>query len=160
MGIFYARIGCQATENQGFRTAWGGYPRAEYLRKIKYFGSIGEHCYLQPWNFGTEPKDIYFGDNVHVASGVTFINHDVSVFMLQYIDSETKYKARTGEIYIGSNVFIGSGVILLYGVHVGDNVVIGAGSIVTKDIPYGVVAVGTPCKAIGSFDQWKEKMKA
>lgn len=24
MGIFYARIGCQATENQGFRTAWGG----------------------------------------------------------------------------------------------------------------------------------------
>ena len=23
MGIFYARIGCQATENQGFRTAWG-----------------------------------------------------------------------------------------------------------------------------------------
>jgi hypothetical protein len=24
MGIFYARIGYQATENQGFRTAWGG----------------------------------------------------------------------------------------------------------------------------------------
>ena len=24
MGIFYARIGCQATENQGFRTAWYG----------------------------------------------------------------------------------------------------------------------------------------
>jgi hypothetical protein len=24
MGIFYARIGCQATENQGFRTACGG----------------------------------------------------------------------------------------------------------------------------------------
>lgn len=130
------------------------------MRKIKYFGSIGEHCYLQPWNIGTEPKDIFFGDNVHVASGVTFINHDVSVFMLRYMEPETKYKARTGEIHIGDNVFIGANVILLYGVHIGDNVVIGAGSIVTKDIPDGVVAVGTPCEPIGSFDQWKEKMKA
>lgn len=137
----------------------GGYTRSEYLKKIGYFGSIGEHCYLQPWNFGTEPNDVYLGNNVHVASGVTFINHDVSVFMLRYMEPKNKFKARTGEIHIGDNVFIGANVILLYGVHIGDNVVIGAGSIVTKDIPDGVVAVGTPCKPIGSFDQWKEKMK-
>ena len=31
MGIFYARIGCQATENQGFRTAWGGYRNIEMI---------------------------------------------------------------------------------------------------------------------------------
>ena len=129
------------------------------MKKIGYFGSIGEHCYLQPWNFGTEPKDIYFGNNVHVASGVTFINHDVSVFMLRYMEPKTKFKARTGEIYIGDNVFIGANVILLYGVHIGNNVVIGAGSIVTKDIPDNVVAVGSPCKPIESFDKWKEKMK-
>lgn len=138
----------------------GGYPRAEYLKKIGYFGSIGKHCYLQPWNFGTEPNDIYFGNNVHVASGVAFINHDVSVFMLRYMEPETKFKARTGEIHIGDNVFIGADVILLYGVHIGNNVVIGAGSIITKDIPDNVVAVGSPCKPIGSFDKWKEKMKA
>lgn len=138
----------------------GGYPRAEYLKKIGYFGSIGKHCYLQPWNFGTEPKDIYFGNNVHVASGVAFINHDVSVFMLRYMEPETKFKAKTGEIHIGDNVFIGADVILLYGVHIGNNVVIGAGSIITKDIPDNVVAVGSPCKPIGSFDKWKEKMKA
>lgn len=35
--------------------ACGGYSRAEYLKKKGYFKSIGEHCYLQPWNFGTEP---------------------------------------------------------------------------------------------------------
>ena len=33
----------------------GGYSRAEYLKKKHYFKSIGEHVYLQPWNFGTEP---------------------------------------------------------------------------------------------------------
>ena len=34
------------------------------------------------------------------------------------------------------------------GVNIGENSVIGAGSVVTKDIPYGVVAVGNPCKPI------------
>lgn len=138
----------------------GGYKRAEFLKKHHYFKAQGVHCYLQPWNFGTEPHMISFGNNVHVASGVTFINHDVSVFMLRYMELEAEFKARTGEITIGNNVFIGSNSVLLYGVHIGNNVVIGAGSIVTKDIPDGVVAVGTPCKPIGSFDDWEEKMKA
>lgn len=138
----------------------GGYSRAEYLKRKRYFGSIGEHVYLQPWNFGTEPHLISFGNNVHVASGVKFINHDVSVFMLRYMEPETEFKARTGEIIVGDNVFIGSNCILLYGVHIGSNVVIGAGSIVTKDIPDGVVAAGVPCKPVGSFNEWKEKMKA
>lgn len=137
----------------------GGYGRAEFFRKHQFFKAQGEHCYLQPWNFGTEPHMISFGNNVHVASGVTFINHDVSVFMLRHMEPETEFKARTGEITIGNNVFIGSNSVLLYGVHIGNNVVIGAGSIVTKDIPDGVVAVGVPCKSIGSFDDWKEKMK-
>lgn len=138
----------------------GGYKRAEFLKKKGYFKCQGDHCYLQPWNFGTEPKMISFGNNVHVASGVTFINHDVSVFMLRHMEPETEFKARTGEITIGDNVFIGSNSVLLYGIHIGNNVVIGAGSIVTEDIPDGVVAVGSPCKAIGNFDDWKEKMKA
>lgn len=136
----------------------GGYGRAEFLKK-RYFKSIGEHCYLQPWNFGTEPHMISFGCNVHVASGVTFINHDVSVLMLRHMEPETEFKARTGEIVIGDNVFIGSNSVLLYGVHIGNDVVIGAGSIVTSDIPDGVVAVGSPCKPIGKFEDWKEKMK-
>lgn len=138
----------------------GGYSRAEFLKKHHYFKAQGEHCYLQPWNFGTEPHLISFGNNVHVASGVGFINHDVSVFMLRHMEPDTEFKARVGEITVGNNVFIGSNSILLYGVHIGNNVVIGAGSIVTKDIPDGVVAVGSPCKPIGSFDNWKEKMKA
>lgn len=138
----------------------GGYKRAEYLKKKRYFLSQGKNCYLQPWNFGTEPHMISFGDNVYVASGVTFINHDVSVFMLETMEPETKFKPRTGEITIGNNVFIGSNTTILYGVHIGNNVVIGAGSIVTKDIPDGVVAAGSPCKQISSFDEWKDRMKA
>ena len=137
----------------------GGYARAEYLKKKQYFKSMGEHCYLQPWNFGTEPKMISFGDNVHVASGVTFINHDISVFMLRYMEPETKFHARVGDIEIGNNVFVGANSTILYNVKIGNNVIIGAGSIITKDIPDGVVAAGVPCKPIGSFENFANKMK-
>ena len=60
---------------------------------------------------------------------------------------------------MGNNVFIGANTTLLYDVSIGDNVIIGAGSVVTKDIPDGVVAAGVPCKVIGKYDDFKEKMK-
>jgi maltose O-acetyltransferase len=31
---------------------------------------------------------------------------------------------------------------------VGDDSIIGAGSVVTRDIPAGVVAMGTPCRVV------------
>lgn len=86
----------------------GGYSRAEYLKKKHYFKSIGEHVYLQPWNFGTEPELISFGDNVHIASNVNFVNHDITCMMFNYMDKEHHYKIRQGEITIGNNVFIGA----------------------------------------------------
>lgn len=138
--------------------AGGGDSRAEYLKKKGYFKSIGNHVYLQPWNFGTEPEMISFGNNVHVASGVSFINHDISTFMFQYMDPDTKFKARVGEITIGDNVFIGARSTILYDVHIGNNVIIGAGSIVTKDIPDDVVAAGVPCRIIGNFEDYKAKL--
>lgn len=70
----------------------GGYSRAEYLKEKHYFKSIGEHCYLQPWNFGTEPYMISFGNNVHVASGVTFVNHDITALMFRYMDNNPNYE--------------------------------------------------------------------
>ena len=135
-----------------------GYSRAEYLKKKHYFKSIGEHVYLQPWNFGTEPELISFGDNVHVASNVNFVNHDITCMMFNYMDKEHRYKLRQGEINIGNNVFIGAGSRILYDVTIGDNVIIGAGSLVNRSIPSGTVAAGVPCKVIGSFVDYQRKM--
>ena len=136
----------------------GGYSRAEYLKKKHYFKSIGEHVYLQPWNFGTEPELISFGDNVHVASNVNFVNHDITCMMFNYMDKEHHYKIRQGEITIGNNAFIGAGSRILYNVTIGDNVIIGAGSLVNKNIPSGTVAAGVPCKVIGSFEEYQQRM--
>jgi len=136
----------------------GGYNRAEYLKKKGYFKSIGEHCFLQPWNFGTEPYLISFGNNDHIASGVTFVNHDVTALMFRYMEKDSSIQERKGEILIGDNVFIGSNSTILYDVAIGDNVIIGAGSLVNKDIPAGTVAAGVPCKVIGRFDDYKDKI--
>lgn len=120
---------------------------------------MGKHVYLQPWNFGTEPHLISFGDNVHVATDVTFINHDISSMMFDYMDQENQYMARKGDITIGNNVFIGAKSILLYDVTIGDNVIIGAGSLVNRDIPSGTVAAGVPCRVVGEFEAYKERWK-
>ena len=136
----------------------GGYKRAEFLRKKGYFKAQGEHCYLQPWNFGTEPHLISFGNNVHIASNVTFVNHDITSMMFNYMDKKHQYILRQGEIIIGNNVFIGSNSTVLYDTTIGDNVIIGAGSLVNKNIPSGVVAAGIPTKIIGRFDDYRIKL--
>lgn len=51
-------------------------------------------------------------------------------------------------ISIGSNVWLPARSIMLPGTNVGDNCVIGTGSIITKDIPSGSLAMGSPCKVI------------
>lgn len=136
----------------------GGYKRARFLKKINYFKNQGEHCFFQPFNFGSEPYLISFGNNVHIATKVTFINHDVTSFMFNNMDCSNEYYIRYGEISIGENVFIGTNSTILYDVKIGNNVIIGAGSLINKDIPDGVIVAGVPGRIIGSFDKYKEKI--
>ena len=135
-----------------------GYKRADFCREKGYFKHVGEHVYLKPWNFGTEPYLISFGDNVHVATSVTFLNHDVASLMFSYMDKEHQYTKRQGEINIGNNVFIGTNSTLLYDVNIGDNVIIGAGSLVNRDIPSMSIAAGVPAKVVGNFEDYRMKL--
>ena len=51
-------------------------------------------------------------------------------------------------ITIGDNVWLGGGAILCPGVTVGEDTVVGAGAVVTRDLPAGVVAVGSPARVL------------
>jgi maltose O-acetyltransferase len=51
-------------------------------------------------------------------------------------------------IEVGENTWLGGGVLVLPGVSIGADSVIGTGSVVTRDVPAGVVAVGSPCRVI------------
>lgn len=51
-------------------------------------------------------------------------------------------------IVIGDNVWLGGGVIVCPGVTIGADTVVGAGSVVTRDLPSGVLAVGSPARVV------------
>lgn len=56
-------------------------------------------------------------------------------------------------ITLHAGVWLGGGVIVCPGVTIGENSVVGAGSVVTKDVPAGVLAVGSPCRVLRRLDE-------
>lgn len=54
----------------------------------------------------------------------------------------------SGSVKAGPCTDIGAGAIVRDEVEIGGNTIIGMGSLVTKDIPGGVVAYGSPCRAV------------
>jgi maltose O-acetyltransferase len=144
--------------------------RERLLREL--LGGVGDGVIVQPLfrcDYGTR---IAIGD-------ATFVNYDcvlldaapitigaycqigprVQLLTATHpIDPEPR---RTGWEYaapiaIGDNVWLGGGVIVCPGVTIGRDTVIGAGAVVTRDVPRGVVAVGTPARVareIGEADR-------
>ena len=150
---------------QSFRlcTIRGSAARTEYLRKQNVFAAIGKNCTIQKRKIPLYANLIRLGNNVHIASGVSFLTHDVTCLVLNHMDDgktgSKDFNERVGCIEIGDNVFIGSSTRIMYDTRIGSNVIIGTGSIVTKDIPDNSVAAGVPAKVIGSFDDFVEKYK-
>ncbi|MGL4992931.1 MAG: acyltransferase [Bacteroidales bacterium] len=97
------------------------------------------HCWL-----------IEIGDDVTLAPRVHILAHDASLC------NHLGY-ARIGQVIIGNNVFIGAESVVLPNVRIGNNVIIGANSTVSKDIPDGMVAVGSPARVICTTEEYLRK---
>ena len=136
-----------------------GYRRAEYIRKHKLFGAMGENCYWHPWKMPGDPDLIFIHDNVNVSANVTFINHDMSSSLLNTMYHTNEFKFYRAPIEIFDNVAIGTGTIILPGKNIGPNCVVGGGTLVCRDIPEGVVAGGNPVRVIGKFEDFVEKRR-
>ena len=106
--------------------------------------SVGENFYANYDCIILDVCEVNIGDNV-------FFGPRVSVYTAGHpIDAEVRNtQLEYGKkIKIGSNVWVGGNTVINPGVTIGDNVVIGSGYVVTKDLPSGVVAAGSPCKVI------------
>lgn len=137
--------------------------RTKYLRDNHIFASMGENCSIMDRKIPLYANLIKLGNNVHIASKVDFIVHDIAHIVLngtgrpQNVAGGGTVKEKIGCVEIGNNVFVGSNTTILQNVRIGNNVIIGAGTLVNKDIPDNSVAVGVPAKVIGSFDNYLEK---
>lgn len=77
-----------------------GVKRTQYLKKKKVFGGIGENVMIQSRKIPLNPERIILGDNVRIASNVSFITHDVIHNMLnnlpQTVGGGMRIKRRRG----------------------------------------------------------------
>ena len=103
-----------------------GAKRTALLQEL--LGICGEDAVIEP------PFYVDYGKNICIGRGF-YANHNLVI-----LDGAT--------VTIGNNVWIGGNTVIMQGVTIGDNTVIGAGSVVTRDIPAGVIAVGSPCRVL------------
>ena len=142
-----------------------GFQRADYLKKNRIFGYIGENVYYHPIKIPSEPELVEIYDNVQITANVTFITHDIIAGMLNAMENTNVYKIKFGKIKVRENCSIGSGSIILPNVEIGPRVIVASGSVVTRSfIPKkrqeSLVVGGNPAKII--IDNWetiKEKRK-
>jgi acetyltransferase-like isoleucine patch superfamily enzyme len=124
----------------------------KYARKIGV--KIGSNCYIQTYNFGSEPYLVTVGNHVQVTENVSFITHGGGwVFRKEIPDMDF-----FGKITVKDNVYIGTGSCILPGVTIESNVIIAAKTVVTKSIPEGVIVGGNPCRIIGKTEEYKNKI--
>lgn len=133
--------------------------RNEILQKL--FWHIGRNAAICTDHFGNEPYLIWIGDDVIVATGVQFVNHDASCWnMYRYLELDYgKLDEKVGPIVLRDNCFVGAYSILLPNVVVGRNSIIAAGAVVNKSVPDNEVWGGVPARFIMTVDEYANKNK-
>lgn len=97
---------------------------------------IFDYCYINP------ERSINLGRNVGVGGGSYIFAHGL------WLSKLNGYPVNFGEINIGNDVWLPWGCFIMPGISIGDGVVVGARSVITKNIPAGSLAAGSPAKII------------
>lgn len=114
--------------------------RCDYGFNIHFhgFAFVNYNCVI----LDTSP--VHIGANAFIAPGVCLSCAGHAVLPEQRIEAI----GTSAPIIIEDDVWIGANVTVIGGVTIRKGSVIGAGSVVTRDIPSGVIAVGSPCKPL------------
>ena len=134
-----------------------GFQRADYIKKNGLFHHVGDNCMFMFRKLPLYADLISVGDNVHLASNVSFVTHDVTHNMLNRRANTRDFKEYIGCIEVGDNVFVGANTTILYNSKIPSDTIIGANSFVNKILPRGGVYAGSPVKYICSIEDFINK---
>ena len=113
--------------------------------------SIGSGCFLNRNVMLAAAERIEIGDHVMFANGCFVGDADH-----RYDDPDVPITWQgftpRGPVKIGSNVWFGVNCVVMGGVEIGDRSVIGSNSVVTKSVPAGTIAAGSPAKVIRKIE--------
>ena len=113
------------------------------------FVFIGNHSFINMNGLILDKAPVTIGDNVYIGPNVQLVT-PVHPMKAEYRNTDLE---RAEPITIEDDYWLASGVTVLPGVTIHKGSVIGAGSVVTRDIPADSVAVGVPCRVIGTVDE-------
>jgi maltose O-acetyltransferase len=114
-----------------------------------YQTHIGARTFV---NFGLVVLDvarITIGDDVQMGPRVQLLT---ATHPLEAEPRREKWESAQ-PIAIGDNAWLGGGVIVCPGITIGADTVVGAGAVVTRDLPTGVLAAGTPARVLRELRQ-------
>jgi maltose O-acetyltransferase len=105
---------------------------------------VGARCFANWGLISLDVATVTIGDDVQVGPNVQLLT---ATHPLEPGPRRDKWEAAE-PIVLGDNVWLGGGVIVCPGVTIGADTVVGAGSVVVRDLPPGVVAVGSPARVV------------
>jgi len=132
---------------------------------------IGDRVYMGNSSIITKTS-ITLGNDIMVAWGVTFYDHDshsldyknrdidIKQTYLDYINEKGNYLknkkwdvVNSKPIRIEDHAWIGAEAMILKGVTIGEGAIIGARSVVTKDVPPYCIVAGNPAKVVKQLER-------
>jgi acetyltransferase-like isoleucine patch superfamily enzyme len=109
--------------------------------------TIGDSCHIGRQVFLDVAAPIRLGNRVTISMRCIVLTH----FDPGSSTSEGAQQRRSRcPVVIEDDVYVGASVVVLPGVRLGKGCIVGAGAVVTRDIPPGEVAVGSPARTIAS----------
>lgn len=124
--------------------------------------AVGEGTKVFPPFYSDFGRNIHLGRDVFINMGCKFqdqggitigdralIGHNVVIATLNHsMDPARRADMEPHQVSIGADAWIGANATILPGVRIGDGAVIAAASVVTRDVPDGMLAVGSPAKVV------------
>ena len=107
---------------------------------------VGKNTWIGPFTILDGSGGLQIGNNCSIASGVQIYSHETVFWAL----SGGKMEYTRAKTTIGDCCYIGPNAVVSKGVSIGNHCLVGANSVVNADLPACSIAIGSPCRVVGS----------